>query len=60
MHQFPYSLRNKQALELAKIALNMLRVIFQSTVKLCQQMSFSNLINKKHRANSEMSSPSLQ
>ncbi|CAD8161847.1 unnamed protein product [Paramecium pentaurelia] len=52
---FSESRRNKQALELAKSALKQLKVIFETTIKLCQQMNLTNLINKKQRANSEMS-----
>ncbi|CAD8067390.1 unnamed protein product [Paramecium primaurelia] len=52
---FSESRRNKQALELAKSALKQLKVIFDTTIKLCQQMNLTNLINKKQRANSEMS-----
>ncbi|CAD8209830.1 unnamed protein product [Paramecium pentaurelia] len=51
---FSESRRNKQALELAKSALKQLKVIFETTIKLCQQMNLTNLINKKQRANSEM------
>ncbi|CAK86288.1 unnamed protein product (macronuclear) [Paramecium tetraurelia] len=52
---FSESRRNKQALELAKNALKQLKAIYEATIKLCQQMNLTNLINKKQRANSEMS-----
>ncbi|CAD8081293.1 unnamed protein product [Paramecium sonneborni] len=56
---FSESRRNKQALELAKSALKQLKVIFETTIKLCQQMNLTNLINKKQRANSEMTLASM-
>ncbi|CAD8087108.1 unnamed protein product [Paramecium sonneborni] len=56
---FSESRRNKQALELAKSALKQLKVLFETTIKLCQQMNLTNLINKKQRANSEMTLVSM-
>ncbi|CAD8142394.1 unnamed protein product [Paramecium octaurelia] len=54
---FSETKRNKQALELAKDALKVLRNIIQLTIKLCQQITLFNNINKKQRANSEINSP---
>ncbi|CAD8151863.1 unnamed protein product [Paramecium octaurelia] len=56
---FSESRRNKQALELAKSALKQLKAIYETTIKLCQQMNLTNLINKKQRANSEMNLATL-
>ncbi|CAD8049471.1 unnamed protein product [Paramecium primaurelia] len=54
---FSETKRNKQALDIAKDALKVLRNIIQSTIKLCQQIALFNNINKKQRANSEINSP---
>ncbi|CAD8051656.1 unnamed protein product [Paramecium sonneborni] len=54
---FSETKRNKQALDIAKDAVKVLRSIIQYTIKLCQQITLLNNINKKQRANSEINSP---
>ncbi|CAD8054236.1 unnamed protein product [Paramecium primaurelia] len=54
---FSETKKNKQALEMAKSALRILKSIIQNTIKLCQHIAVSSQINKKQRANSEVSSP---
>ncbi|CAD8045814.1 unnamed protein product [Paramecium primaurelia] len=54
---FSETKKNKQALDMAKKALRILKSIVQNTIKLCQQITVMSLINKKQRANSEISSP---
>ncbi|CAD8049100.1 unnamed protein product [Paramecium sonneborni] len=54
---FSETKRNKQALDIAKDALKVLRSIIQYSIKLCQQINLFNNINKKQRANSEINSP---
>ncbi|CAK71360.1 unnamed protein product (macronuclear) [Paramecium tetraurelia] len=54
---FSETKKNKQALEMAKSALRILKSIIQNTIKLCQLTTGSSSVNKKQRANSEISSP---
>ncbi|CAD8134627.1 unnamed protein product [Paramecium octaurelia] len=54
---FSETKKNKQALEMAKSALRILKSIIQNTIKLCQLITGSSSVNKKQRANSEISSP---
>ncbi|CAD8050261.1 unnamed protein product [Paramecium sonneborni] len=54
---FSETKKNKQALEMAKNALVILKSIIQNTIKLCQQITILSTINKKQRANSEINSP---
>ncbi|CAD8051450.1 unnamed protein product [Paramecium sonneborni] len=54
---FSETKKNKQALEMAKNTLRILRSIIQNTIKLCQQITILQTINKKQRANSEINSP---
>ncbi|XP_001347280.1 hypothetical protein (macronuclear) [Paramecium tetraurelia strain d4-2] len=57
---FSETKRNKQALDIAKDAVKVLRSILQSTIKLCQQITLFNNVNKKQRANSEINSPNFK